>query len=164
MPDINWESVYREHMPRVYNYFRYRVASTQVAEDLTAATFEKAWRARDRYRGNLDGFSNWLFTIARNVACDHFRQHRNEVSLDDVEEPACDDSPESIVQRNSDFAHLVALIRTLPEREQDLVTLKYGAGLNNRKIAQITGLSESNVGTILSRVVGQLKSRWETER
>ncbi len=164
MPDINWECVYWEHVPRIYNYFRYRVASVQVAEDLTAVTFEKAWRARDRYRGNLDGFSNWLFAIARNVALDHFRKHRPEVSLDDVEEAASDDSPERIAQRNCDFAHLVALIRTLPEREQELVTLKYGAGLNNRKIAQVTGLRESNVGTILCRVVGQLRSRWEAER
>lgn len=45
-------------------------------------------------------------------------------------------------------------------RERELIALKYGAGINNRLIAQLTGLSESNVGTILHRVVQTLRSRW----
>jgi general secretion pathway protein D len=38
-----------------------------------------------------------------------------------------------------------------------LIALKYGAAINNRLIAQLTGLSESNVGTILHRVVHQAR-------
>ena len=37
-----------------------------VAEDLTSITFEKAWRARHRYRRDLGAFTTWLLTIARN--------------------------------------------------------------------------------------------------
>ena len=36
-------------------------------------------------------------------------------------------------------------------------------GLTNRAIAQLTGLSESNVGTILYRVVQKLRQKWEGE-
>jgi len=46
------------------------------AEDLSARTFEKAWRARARYRHDLSGFSTWLFTIAHNVAMDFLRLRR----------------------------------------------------------------------------------------
>jgi len=41
-----------------------------------------------------------------------------------------------------------------------LIALKYGAAVSNRLIAQLTGLSESNVGTLLHRTVQALRSQW----
>jgi DNA-directed RNA polymerase specialized sigma24 family protein len=52
----DWDAVYAEQMPRVYNFFRYRFGASAVVEDLTARTFEKAWRARRGYRRDLAGF------------------------------------------------------------------------------------------------------------
>src|SRR5690348_18312149 len=69
----DWDQVYAEQLPRVLNFFRYRLGHAADAEDLTARTFEKAWRARHRYRRDVAGFSTWLLTIARNVAIDHLR-------------------------------------------------------------------------------------------
>jgi Sigma-70 region 2 len=46
---VDWERVYRSELPRVYNFMRYMVRDHEVAEDLTAATFERAWRKRARY-------------------------------------------------------------------------------------------------------------------
>lgn len=43
---VNWDAVYADSLLRVFHYFCYRVSDTQNAEDLTAVTFEKAWRAR----------------------------------------------------------------------------------------------------------------------
>jgi RNA polymerase sigma-70 factor, ECF subfamily len=71
--ELDWNSVYRDQLPRLYNYFRFRTGRDADVEDLTARTFEKAWKARDRYRRDLSGFSTWLFSIARNVAIDHLR-------------------------------------------------------------------------------------------
>jgi len=39
--------VYAEQLPKVYNFFRYRLRDHAIAQDLTATTFEKAWRSRD---------------------------------------------------------------------------------------------------------------------
>jgi RNA polymerase sigma-70 factor (ECF subfamily) len=44
----------------------------------------------------------------------------------------------------------------LPDRERELLALKYGSGLTNREIAGLTGVSESNIGTILYRTVRRL--------
>jgi len=52
------------------------------------------------------------------------------------------------------------LLRTLSDRERDLIALKYGAEMSNRDIAGATGLTESNVGTILHRAVQALRERW----
>ena len=70
---------------------------------------------------------------------------------------------EETAQQRADFKHLSLLLSRLAERERELVALKYGAGLTNRAITRITGLSESNVSTILYRVTQQLRAQWENE-
>jgi RNA polymerase sigma-70 factor, ECF subfamily len=69
-------------------------------------------------------------------------------------------TPERAAMEGSDIARLAQLTANLPERERELLALKYGAAIGNRQIAQLTGLSESNVGTILSRTVEKLRSQW----
>lgn len=159
--EIDWEATYREYLPRVYNFFRYRVGDRSLAEDLTAATFEKAWRGRSRFRRDLSAFSTWLFTIARNTAIDHFRSRKQDVPLDVIGEQADPVSLEEVVQRKHDSTRLSALLSQLPARERELVAFKYGAGLNNREIAHLTHLSASNVGIILYRVVEKLRAEME---
>jgi RNA polymerase sigma-70 factor (ECF subfamily) len=160
--EIDWEAAYQEHLPRVYNFFRFRMGDRTLAEDLTATTFEKAWRGRARFRRDLSAFSTWLFTIAHRVAIDHFRRKEPQVSLEVVHEPADPVSLEETIQRNHDFARLNALLSQLTGREREVVAFKYGAGLNNREIARLTRLSESNVGVILFRVVEKLRMEMET--
>ena len=85
----DWDEVYRAELPRVYNFFRYRFGVGADADDLTSRTFEKAWRARQRYRRDLAGFSTWLHSIARNVAIDHLRAARPQVPLEAAATPRC---------------------------------------------------------------------------
>jgi RNA polymerase sigma-70 factor, ECF subfamily len=157
----DWEQVYAEQLPRVLNFFRYRIGASADVEDLTARTFEKAWRARDRYRSDLAGFGTWLLTIARNVAIDHLRAHRRYEPLDVAAAvPAPDYTPEQQAVQQSDAQRLAALLSTLPPRQREVIAMKYGADMTNRAIARATGLSESNVGTILHRAVETLRERW----
>jgi RNA polymerase sigma-70 factor, ECF subfamily len=158
--ELDWDELYSDQLPRIYNYLRFRVGSDADAEDLTARTFESAWRARERYREDLAGFSTWLFTIAHNVAVDFLRSRRQQVPLDDAEEVAADGTPEDDAAHDSDLRRLRALAASLSEREQELIALKYGAVLDNRRIATLMRLSESNVGTILHRAVQTLRSQW----
>ena len=165
---VDWAAVYREQLPRVYNFFRYRLGDDQAAEDLTATTFEKAWRGRARYRRDLGAFEAWLFGIARRVAADHLRRRRHAVSLDDMPDAADSDPADphplaEMVQRQADLARLGVLLAQLPPRERELIALKYGGEMTNRAIAAVTGLSESNVGTILHRTVGKLRAAWEEQ-
>ncbi|MBI5879442.1 MAG: sigma-70 family RNA polymerase sigma factor [Chloroflexi bacterium] len=157
---VNWREVFDAELPRIMNYFRYRVDDDMLAEDLTAETFERAWRARDTYRRDRAAFSTWLFTIARHIAVDHYRRRSRstEEPLDTLDEAgAAAPSPAEAAEQHDEITRLRALLADLPARERELVALKYGAGLNNREIARMTSLSESNVGTILHRAVAQLR-------
>jgi RNA polymerase sigma-70 factor, ECF subfamily len=158
--EVDWDRVYVEQLPRVFNFFRFRIRGQQDVEDLTARTFEKAWAARARYRRDLAGFTTWLMSIARNVAIDHLRARQDHVPIDVAVDIAVEVTPEQEAMQGSDIARLIQLTADLPERERELLALKYGAALTNRLIAQLTGLSESNVGTILNRTVDKLRAQW----
>jgi RNA polymerase sigma-70 factor (ECF subfamily) len=161
--ETDFEQLYQRELPRVYNFFRYRVGDGQLAEDLTSETFEKAWRNRDRYRRDLAAFSTWLFTIAQRVAIDHLRKQRPTVSLDDVIHFSAEDDIEALTQKRADFKRLSTLFARLADRDRELVALKYGAGLTNRTIASLTGLTESNVGVLLHRALQTLRAEWEAQ-
>ncbi len=158
--DIDWDAVYADHAPRVYNYFRFRLGIEADAADLTSRTFEKAWRSRSRYRHDLAGFATWLFTIAKNVRLDHVKGQRCHLPIDAALDVTADGTPEKDAERGSNLSRLALLTRSLSDRERDLIALKYGAELTNRLIADLTGLSESNVGSILHRVVCSLREKW----
>lgn len=160
---VDFDAIYRSELPRVYNFFRYRVGDDQIAEDLTAETFEKAWRNREKYRKDLASFSTWLFTLARRIGADYQRRNKPTVPLNEALHIPDPQVLEEVAQQRAEFARLAFLLSRLAERERELVALKYGAGLTNRAITQISGLSESNVSTILHRVTGQLRAQWENE-
>jgi DNA-directed RNA polymerase specialized sigma24 family protein len=61
---LDWDRIYLDLAPRVYNYFRYRLGRERDVEDLTSRAFEKAWAARQQYRRDLAGFSTWLQQFA----------------------------------------------------------------------------------------------------
>ena len=156
---INWQEVYLENLPRIYNYLRFRVGDDLVAEDLTSATFEKAWKSRNRYKREIASFSTWLYVIASHLATDYFRKKPIEVDISLLDAHGSAQSAEEVSDRNTQYARLLSLLEALPLRDRELFALKHGAELTNRQIATLTGLSESNVGTILHRVAGQLRAK-----
>ena len=158
--ELNWDALYAREAPRIYNYFRFRLGGDSDVEELTARTFEHAWRSRSRYRHDLAGFATWLFKIAQNIGTDHLRARHEHLPLDAALQVTAEGTPERDAEQRSNLKRLALLCAALPERERELVALKYGAVINNRLIARLTGLTESNVGTILHRVVQTLRDQW----
>ena len=161
--DINWDSVVSNELPRLYNYFRYRLGDDSVAEDLTSVVLEKAWTKRHRYRKDRAAFSTWLFAIAQNEVITYIRRRRITLPIS-MAEKVTGETTENMTEQAQDLGQLSHLLVNLPERERELVSLKFGADLNNREISTLTGLSESNVGTILSRVLQKLREQMEGAR
>ena len=69
------------------NFIRLRVPDDAIAQDLTAATFEQAFRKIDQLR-NQDAFAGWLFRIARNEVGQYYRRQRPQTDLDSLLELA----------------------------------------------------------------------------
>ncbi|MEA3440439.1 MAG: RNA polymerase sigma factor, partial [Chloroflexota bacterium] len=121
---IDWDTVYTTELPRIYNFFLYKIGVSEFAQDLTAATFERAWKLRSRYRTLIASPSTWLFGIARNVLKEYFRKNKTIAQklapLSQSDELPSDVNVEKGIQQQQDKERLRIVILELPEREQDL--------------------------------------------
>ncbi|MBN1639945.1 MAG: sigma-70 family RNA polymerase sigma factor [Anaerolineae bacterium] len=167
---------YEAYLPRVLNYVRLRVSDEPLAQDLTAEAFERALANIDTLR-DPGAFGGWLFRIARNVVAGYYRAHPAQVPLEMVEGRAARDpvdgelalvegdpaSAESEVVHAEELAALRRTLCTLPEREQEIVRLRFVAGLSHRAIGKAMGLRAGNVAVILYRALRKLRARLERE-
>jgi RNA polymerase sigma factor (sigma-70 family) len=163
---VTFGKLYEEYFPKVYNYVRYRVLDPTSADDLTARTFHKAIDCRLSYDPSRAGFGTWVFAIARNAVNDHLRARRRRkfLTLDWLHDRASETpDPEQLLIGNEEKERLLSAIAELPEKERDILALKYAAGKSNRIIADITGLGESNIGVIVHRAIAKLRGRMLVE-
>ena len=65
--------LFRRHVTAVHAFVQRRCRSIDLADDLTAAAFEKAWRALPSFRNGDGGFRPWIFRIAANEMASHYR-------------------------------------------------------------------------------------------
>jgi RNA polymerase sigma-70 factor (TIGR02952 family) len=155
-------AIYDHYFPRVYNYVRYRVRDAETAGDVTAQIFERALMSIGSYHPERVPFAAWLFAIARNAVNDHLRvqSRRRWLSLEVLRGRASAElQPEEVAIHHETHVELLAAVARLSDRQRDLIALKFAAGLTNRRMAELTGLSESNVGVILYRAVRRLRAK-----
>lgn len=157
-------NIFDMNYQRVFNYMNYRLGSLHEAEELTSQVFERVLRKIDQFNPALAPFDAWLFAIARNVVNDHYRlkKRRAWLPLDSMKNLISKQSdPEATALQNEEQRNLLTAMAALNERERNLVALKFAGGLKNREIAQLTGLSESNVGVLLYRSLHRLREQLE---
>lgn len=162
----SFASLYEEHVWRVYGFFGYRLGSPEDAEDLTQLTFERALKAWDRFDEEQASASTWLMAIARNLLVDHYRRAGSEreepIDPEDAEQsgpPA--DSPQEAGLGIS--PELEEALSRLDKRQCELIALRFGADLTGPEIAELTGLTLTNVQQILSRSLRRLRLELDSE-
>ncbi len=104
----------------------------------------------------------WLFTVCRNRALDRCRREKRLSFVDDetlANQPCAGISPSEAISREEDRGTLLRLVEQLPPRQQELIQLKFQNDLSYREIADITGLSETNVGFLLHTALKFLRER-----
>ncbi len=153
-------SFYDEFFPRVYNYVRFRCGDGSITDDLTSVVFEKALLKFGDYDPQRGPFGGWLFGIARNSVNTYLRaaKKQNCLPLDTLNERHdIEPLPEEKLIQSETKEELLAAFSQLGERDRDLLSLKFAGHLTNRRIAEITHLSESNVAIILHRALHKLR-------
>lgn len=156
--------LYQEYLDKIFRYVQYRVNEVQLAEDLTSAVFERALVNIEKYSSDKASFATWIFTIARNILIDYYRSRgrKQTVELDEATDKTIGDlSPEEKLLKKEENEKLKVCLVKLSDEEQEIIRLKFGGELNNRQIAEMTGLSESNVGTKLYRAVRKMRNDFQ---
>ena len=155
---IDFEALYRTSRDDVYAYVAGVVRDQAAAEEVTAVAFERALRRRESFSPARGSPRGWLFGIARNAAYDELRRRVRTPPVAEPEElggPGPDTTADTAVRSVT----VAAALAELDDAERELVRLKFEAGLGNGEIAEVLGISESNVGTRLCRVVAKLRER-----
>jgi RNA polymerase sigma factor (sigma-70 family) len=157
---------YQRYFPRLFAYVYARVGQVHLAEDLVADVFERAYTRADSLRSK-EAYSTWLFTIARNAIISHARKHSRETLVDpdvmgDIS-PSTASVETEILAREEQNA-VARLVLEFPQREQDIISLKFDAELSNHQIAEIMELSEPNVRVIIFRTLRKLRELMIAER
>ncbi len=156
-----------DYYDRVYKFFIYRTNNEDISEELTSIVFEKLVVNIDKYDSKKSPFSSWIFTIARNSMYDYFRKNGRFIrtSIDEYEDILeSDENIENKISSRETNSELLKVLENLDDRERNIISYKFGAGLQNVEIAEIMNLSPTNVGSILYRSMKKLKELLEEDK
>lgn len=157
--------LYDAYVERVYRFVYFRVTDTMVAEDITSQVFLKAWEHLDRYQAGGSPFLAWLYTIARNQVIDYYRTYKESVALDDIGPlPANGHTLDETIDGMDDLETMRNAMQYLTEEQQQVLTLKFIAGLSTQDIARMMKKREGAIRALQMRALQTLAKLLEEEK
>lgn len=135
----------------------------QEVEDLTAETYERAWKTRERFQGDEQAALGWLLRIARNLAIDLSRRRKvrdvdESLQIELLVDPHV--LPEINVITREQIETLWRLLGTLPEDVREMIVLRYILDWQVKQVAEHLGTKENNVSVTIRRALKSLQSEW----
>src|SRR3954469_14826302 len=150
-------ALYREYLPRIHAFAYRRTNSRELAEDITAATFEPAFRQLDNFEWRGGGFGAWLFRIASNELTDHYRRQqrsrgdRGQMAMGALHTATSVDEVGHIEDGNDNGHRIRAALATLNPRYQEAIQLRYLAELSHEAAAEAMGVTKPVMAVTLTR-------------
>ncbi len=160
-PDA-FADLYRRYVDRIHAYALRRTGSRELAEDITAATFERALAGMHRFRWGSGGFAPWIFRIAANELTDHYRREgrrrgeRAARAVDRTQDRVAVGELDHVDARADAEALRTALDEINP-RYQRALTLRYLSGLDHEDAASAMGLTKPVFAVLLHRATAALR-------
>ena len=145
-----FESLYREHSPRVYALcLRLSGGSTVDASELLQDVFVRAWRGLRNFRGE-SAFSSWLHRLTVNAMLERVRsEKRRSARVLFMEDPGADLVP--VESQPDTQMDLESAIAALPEGARIVFVLHEIEGYQHAEIAERLGVAEGTVKAQLHR-------------
>lgn len=153
-----------EYAPLVYRVVKGRLNHAWFSEfDMEACvadTFSEFYLDLDRYDESLGSIKAYLCVIARHNALDLVRKRMREgVPLPLEENVTEDDSLEEAVFESELFGEAVKEIKALGEPDCEIVMRKFYFGESSKQIAEVLGMTVSNVDTRTHRALAKLRKK-----
>jgi len=151
-------SVIEQHKGIIYKIANSYCHHTEDRKDLIQEIIFQLWRSFDRYNDQYK-YSTWLYRIALNVAISFYRKDRQRNSAHELTADII-----VVTAETADVEQLQLLqrfIQELPELDRAIMLL-YLEEKSYKEIADILGLTETNIATKINRIKGKLKNKFST--
>jgi RNA polymerase sigma-70 factor (ECF subfamily) len=164
-----FENLFRKYQTYVFNISLGMLGNPEDAADVTQEAFLRLHRNLDSFRGD-SSFSTWLYRVAVNLCITEIRRrgrHRFEF-LEDVKHDENDalteapgSNPDEALALDEERRVVHQVLRTLPPDYRAIMVLRHFQQLAYEEIAEVLGLSLSQVKTRLFRARKMFKDRFE---
>ena len=165
--------IYDEHYHSIFSYIFRRLADYDLARDVTAETFLKAFQKIGTFEWRNIPLSAWLFRIATNEINLHFRRSKNKtLSLDPdlssylpYDEGVEDEKvlSKKALQENQEFLMIQKQLVRLDTKYQEVIALRFFEEKSMKEISAILGKKEGTIKSLLSRGLKKLRMALERE-
>jgi len=159
-----FQSLYDQTYLAVFRYiYSYHGGPIQEVEDLATQTYLRAWKSRKGFYGNNKAAFGWLLKIARNLVIDTHRWRRRNQDTIDIQTQiiaAPGQTPEELVSQQEQIRTLWSLLVELPEKQQEIIILRYILGWRVKDIAVYLDMGENHVSVLIRRTLTKLKRKW----
>lgn len=154
------EQVYLDYKDRVYRYIRAKVSNDDV-EDLLSCVFLKVYQNLDGYDSSKASLSTWIYTITHNEVCNYYRGRANQAAVIDIEGVSkITDNTEPFIEkliREEEVEALAKALEKLPDRERDIIVLRFYHGYSPAEVGNLMKISYSNAKFLQHRAIAKLK-------
>ena len=161
-----FSQLYDEYLGRIYRFIYFKVSSEAVAQDLTSEVFTRLWKqiSLDKEVKNPSAF---LFTLARNIVIDYYRENDKEKSRTDIETIAnvLEDKKQNIhndAQIKEEFHAVTCAMDKMKDEYKQAVFLYYIEQEPIIEVAKAMGRSQGAVRVLISRGMKQLRQILES--
>jgi len=161
-----FSQLYDEYLERVYRFIYFKVSSEAIAQDLTSEVFTRLWKqiSLDKEVKNPSGF---LFTLARNIVIDHYRETDKEKRNTDIDSIAntMEDKKQNIhndAQIKEEFQAVTCAMDKLKEEYRQAVFLYYIEQEPIVEVAKTMGKSQGATRVLISRGMKHLRQILES--
>jgi len=150
-----FEELYQRCRGKVFGYLVKRTSSKAMAEEIFQTSFLKLHEMRGRYQVGQP-FLPWLFVITKSVWIDRLRKDASEARK--LESFGSETQlTSSKVPEEESSNELKEAIEHLPQKQQELLRLRYEEGLSFEEIGRTYKMNESAVRQSISRLTRKLK-------
>jgi RNA polymerase sigma-70 factor (ECF subfamily) len=143
-----FETLYRNHVGKVYGLCLRMTANRATAEDCAQEAFIQAWRSLPMFQSR-SAFGTWLHRIAVNAVLAQGRRRRERLGTDASAEDEAPALADPSVGDDGTVLDLEAGIRRLPAGARQALVLVGLYGYSHEEAAQMLGVA---VGTCKSQV------------
>jgi RNA polymerase sigma-70 factor, ECF subfamily len=164
-----FETLFRKHQTYVYNVALGMLCNSEDAADITQETFLRLHRNLDSFRGD-SSFSTWLYRVAVNLCITELRrrgrsrfQFLEEIQHDE-DSPLSEEigpSPDEAIELEEQRQVVHKILGMLPPDYRAIMVLRHFQQLAYEEIADVLGLSLSQVKTRLFRARKMFKDRFK---